>query len=167
MTASSRDQATGIRAEADRMWFDELPHTARRGPQGWQVSWLPGRDDLSAEQAHDALVVAKLSTGYRMRESARRDWPRIKKLAFGLEVDPRNAVKLVRDAETLAREQAIPTPVQQIPHLAVHLPEHPERRDRVVFVDAPVPPTVRTPNRVPGQWLGSGEFLNPDRGMDR
>lgn len=165
MTASNREQAAGIRAESHRMWFDELPHTAQRGERGWHVSWLPGRDDLSLEQARSALLVAKLSTNYRMREFARRDWPRIKELALGLGVDPRDAVKLVRDAETQAREQAISTPVQQVSHLAVHLPAHPELQDRIMRVDAPNPPTVHTPDRVPGQWIASAEFL--DRGVDR
>ncbi|WP_280266697.1 hypothetical protein [Nocardia wallacei] len=165
MTASHRDQRTAIRTRPDRMWLDELPHTASRGERGWQVSWLPGRDDLNEEQARDALVVAKLSNSYRMRESARRDWPRIKELAHGLKVDPRDAVKLVRDAEANAREHANPTPAQQIPHLAAHLPAHPELGDRVILVDAAVPPTVRTPGRAPGQWLASGEYL--DRGVER
>lgn len=167
MTGANHEQATGIRSQAQRMWFDELPHTALQGERGWQVSWLPGRDDLSHEQARDGMVVAKLATSYRMRELARRDWPRIKQLALGLGVDPRDAVKLVRDAETHAQQQAVPTPVQQIPHLAAHLPAHLELTERVILVDAPAPPEMHTPGRVPGQWIASGEFLTPERGVDR
>lgn len=160
-------RAAGVRVEPNRMGFDDLPHTATRGDRGWQVSWLPDRDDLTAEEARDALVVARLSNSHRVRAFARRDWPQIKTLAFGIGVDPREAVKLVRDAEAQTREAAIPTPVQQIPHLTEAAARHPETADRLVSVDAPTPPTVRTPGRVPGQWLGSGAFLEQDRGMDR
>ncbi|WP_280254632.1 hypothetical protein [Nocardia wallacei] len=155
----------GIRFVAGRMWFDELPHTALQGDRGWQVSWLPGRDDLSPEQARDALIVAKLSTSYRMREFARRDWPRIKELALALRVDPRDAVKLVRDAEAHSREQAIPTLAQHVSHLGTARPGEP---DRVILVDPPTAPTVRTPGRSPGQWLAAGERVSLDRGeLDR
>ncbi|MBY8861118.1 hypothetical protein K7711_31900 [Nocardia sp. CA2R105] len=162
---NNRDQATGIRLRPDLMWFDELPHTAELSERGWRVSWLPDREDLSHQQARDALAVAKMSTSYRMREFARRDWPQIKKLALGLNVDPRDAVKLVRDAEAHARDQAIETPRSQLPHLAASTPSRPQMPERVIRVDAPTPPEVRTPGRVPGQWLGSGEFL--DRGVER
>lgn len=167
MSAPYRDHACGIRVVPHRMWFDELPHAAHEGERGWQVSWLPQRDDLSPEQARDALLVAKLSTSSRMREMARRDWPRIRQLAYGIGVNPRDAVKLVRDAEAHALDHTVPTPAQDIPHLAMHLPTHPEMRDRVILVDPPTPPTVHTPGRVPGQWLESGEFLDRDRGLDR
>ncbi|MEV6769930.1 hypothetical protein AB0N05_15015 [Nocardia sp. NPDC051030] len=167
MSVPNRDHTNGIRMEAQRMWFDELPHTAHAGEHGWQVSWLPGRDDLSPEQARNALLVAKLSTSYRVRALARRDWPRIRELAHDIGVDARDAVKLIRDAEAQAREQSVPTPVQQIPHLATHLPAHPELRDRVIHVNLPTSPAVHTPGRVPGQWLASGEFLDRDRGQGR
>lgn len=167
MSPSHRDHVAGIRVAPQRMWFDELPHTACAGERGWQVSWLPDRDDLSPEQARDALLVAKLSTTHRVRDLARRDWPRIRELASGIGVDPYDAVKLVRDAEDQARGHLVPTPVEDLPHLAAHLSARPDLRDRVILVDAPTPPTVHKPGRVPGQWLGTGEFLDPDRGLDR
>lgn len=160
-------RAAGVRVAPDRMSFDDLPHTATLGDQGWQVSWLPDRDNLTAEEARDALVVARLSNTHRVRAYARRDWPQIKTLALGIGVDPREAVKLVRTAEAEAHKTAIPTPAQQIPHLAAAAPRRPETADRLVSVDAPAPPTVRTPGRVPGQWLGSGGFLEQERGLDR
>ncbi|QLY33289.1 hypothetical protein H0264_14555 [Nocardia huaxiensis] len=166
MSGSHRDHHQGIRTTAQSMWFDELPHTAHLGEQGWQVSWLPDRDNLSLEQARDALLMAKLSTSYRIRELARRDWPRIQELARGIGVNPRDAVKLVRDAEAHARNHAVPTVAAQLPHLAIHQDAHPELWDREIRVDAR-PPTVRTPGRVPGQWLKSGEFLDLERGQDR
>ncbi|MFE3229866.1 hypothetical protein [Nocardia sp. NPDC059228] len=159
--------SVGIRATDTRMWFDELPHSAERGARGWRVSWLPGHDDLNVEQAHDALVVAKLSTSYRMPELARRDWPRIQQLARGIGVNPRDAVKLVRDVEAQARDRARPMPAAQVPHLEVHAEAHPELWDRTIWVDASALPTVHTPGRVAGQWLCSGEFLDLERGLDR
>ncbi|MEC3957530.1 hypothetical protein VMT65_31165 [Nocardia sp. CDC153] len=165
--APNHDQRTGIRTEPRRMWLDELPHTATAGRQGWQVSWLPNRNDLSQQQAHDALVVAKLANSYRVAEMARRDWPEIQKLARSIGVPPREAVTLIRDAEARARDRAVPTTAAQVPHLGVHEAAHPELWDREIRVDAPTPPRVHTPGRVPDEWLISGELLDLDRGPNQ
>lgn len=159
--------ALGIQAADGRMSFEALPHTAERGECGWSVSWLPDRRDLSQEQAQDAMLIAKLSTGYRVAALARRDWPRIRQLAVGLKVDPREAVNLVRAAEAEAREKAVPTPASQVLHLGVSTATHANAHSRVIYVDVPNPPTVHTPGRVPGQWLMSGEFLDRDREVQR
>ncbi|SUH71946.1 Uncharacterised protein [Nocardia africana] len=55
----------------------------------------------------------------------------------------------------------IPTPITAIPHFA----EGARRRgdtDRTIAVDAPRPPTVKTPGRTVNQWLASGELLSLD-----
>ncbi|MGW0245516.1 hypothetical protein ACWDYH_02640 [Nocardia goodfellowii] len=157
--------AAGIRRTENRMWFDELPHTADHGEQGWQVSWLPDRDNLTLEQAHDALRIAKLSHSHRVPALARRDWPTIRRLAAGIGVDPRAAVKNIRSIEERDAERAVPHFAVQISHLAIHAPARPELGEKVIRVDRPSPPTVRTSGRVPGQWLMSGDFL--DLGVQR
>lgn len=58
-------------------------------------------------------------------------------------------------------EWAVLTPVIEIPHLA-EAAKRLGHTDRRIWVDRPAPPVVRTPGRVPGQWLGCGELLpNP------
>lgn len=152
----SRPDAQGIRSTESRIWFDELPHAAEKTPQGWQVSWLPDRDDLTAQQAQDALLVAKLSHTWRSRDLAIRDWPKTQRLARGIGVNPREAVALVREFDARARAEATPEPTRG-----------PDGRMRLVMVDAPRPPRVRTPGRAPNQWLASGQILDLDRGLDR
>ncbi|GAB2666438.1 hypothetical protein [Nocardia goodfellowii] len=161
----SYPDTVGIRRTEHRMWFDELPHTAHLHQTGWQVSWMPGRNDLTLDQAHDAMLIAKLSHSHRIPALACGDWPAIRRLARHLGVDPRAAVEHIRDLEQREHQKSIATPAEQIPHLAIHLPDRPALRDRVFHVDAPKPPVVRTPGRVPGQWLLSGEFL--DREVQR
>lgn len=151
-----RRDAHGIRIAESRMWFDELPHSAEKTERGWRVSWLPDRDDLTGEQARDALLVAKLSHTWRTRALAIRDWPKTQRLAHGIGVNPREAVHLVREFEARARAEATPTPMRG-----------PDGQMRMVMVDAPQPPQVRTPGRGPNQWLGSGRSLDMERGLDR
>ncbi|MEU8900694.1 hypothetical protein AB0C65_32855 [Nocardia sp. NPDC048505] len=157
--------AAGIRRTETRVWFDELPHTADRNERGWQVSWLADRDNLTLDQAHNALLIAKLCNTHRVPAMARRDWPAIRRLAHGLGVSARDAVDQIRGIEQREHDQAIATPIEQLPHLAIHVPARPELGEKVIRVDRPAAPTVRTPGRVPGQWLLSGEFL--DQGVQR
>ena len=56
--------------------------------------------------------------------------------------------------------QAIPTPITDLPHLAKAAIRS-GQTDRVIWVDPPKPPKVRTPGRRVGQWLMSGEELKP------
>ncbi|MFE3227641.1 hypothetical protein [Nocardia sp. NPDC059228] len=65
------------------------------------------------------------------------------------------------------------TPITELPHLA-EAAKRSGRTDRQIWVDRPEPQKLQTPNRVPGQWLLSGEFLTdqPERptpweGFDR
>ncbi|MBF6132794.1 DUF2493 domain-containing protein [Nocardia otitidiscaviarum] len=52
------------------------------------------------------------------------------------------------------------TPVTEVAHLA-EAARRLGQTDRRIWVDKPAPPTIRTPGRVPGQWLKCGEKL-PD-----
>ncbi|MBL1079486.1 hypothetical protein JK358_34280 [Nocardia sp. 2] len=61
------------------------------------------------------------------------------------------------DAKT---EGAVLIPITEIPHLAAAA-RRLGHTDRLVRVDAPAPPQIKTPGREPGQWLGCGERL-PD-----
>ncbi|WP_416567350.1 hypothetical protein [Nocardia testacea] len=54
----------------------------------------------------------------------------------------------------------VQTRITDLPHLAAAARRH-GTTDRVLQVDAPEPQQVRTPNRRPGQWLGSGQRLRP------
>ncbi|MFC7429960.1 hypothetical protein [Nocardia tengchongensis] len=70
-------------------------------------------------------------------------------------------------------EEAVLTPITEIAHLA-DAAKRSGRTDRQVWVDRPERQKLQTPNRVPGQWLLSGEFLTdpPERptpweGFDR
>lgn len=55
---------------------------------------------------------------------------------------------------------SIPTPITELPHLA-EAARRLGQTDRVIRVDAPKPPEVKTPGRRVGQWLMSGEELKP------
>lgn len=63
-----------------------------------------------------------------------------------------------RQAASPDRSTAIPTPALRIPHLAEAAKRH-GTEERVIWVDAPAPPQVKTPGRTVGQWLKSGERL--------
>ncbi|MFE2961831.1 DUF2493 domain-containing protein [Nocardia tengchongensis] len=83
--------------------------------------------------------------------------------AVGVPVQPAPA-----DART---DWAVLTPITEVPHLAAAA-RRLGQADRQIWVDRTTPPKVQTPNRVPGQWLLSGEFLTdpPERpweGFDR
>ncbi|NUS43741.1 MAG: DUF2493 domain-containing protein [Mycobacteriaceae bacterium] len=171
--ADASAAARGVRRDAAElrdatcMWFDALPHTATLSARGWEVSWLPGRDGFTAEQARDAMKLAALSNSYRNPGLARSDRRQVVSLAHRLSVDPRDAVKLIHNAEDQARDRMRPMQGDQLPHLAIHLDVRPDLTDRVIRVDPPEAPIVQTPGAVAGRWLGSGEPLDIDWGWDR
>ncbi|MGW5517099.1 hypothetical protein [Nocardia africana] len=59
-------------------------------------------------------------------------------------------------------DRSVLVPQLRIEHLAEAAKRHgtEEREIRVELAD---PPQIKTPNRVPGQWLRSGEFLSDPR----
>ena len=54
--------------------------------------------------------------------------------------------------------ESVLTPITEVQHLA-EAAKRSGRTDRQIWVDRPEPQQLKTPNRVPGQWLLSGEFL--------
>ncbi|MEV6073412.1 hypothetical protein AB0L82_43280 [Nocardia sp. NPDC052001] len=55
-------------------------------------------------------------------------------------------------------EEAVLTPITEITHLAEAATQL-GQTDRQIWVDRTPPPSIKTPGRVPGQWLMSGERL--------
>ena len=72
-----------------------------------------------------------------------------------------------RKNEAPQERPADPERSEMVPMLRIeHLAEAAKRygtEERPIRVELPEPPQVKTPNRVPGQWLGSGKFLSDPR----
>ncbi|WP_157778104.1 hypothetical protein [Nocardia terpenica] len=56
---------------------------------------------------------------------------------------------------------SIPTPITALDHLAAAAHRRGDTQ-RIIAVDAPTPPKVKTPRRTTDQWLASGEPLTLD-----
>ena len=75
------------------MTSDQTPHTARQEPNGWEVSWLPGRT-LDRNTAITAMILADTTADEQVREGHRL-WPHIQGWAAELGLTGPDAVAAI------------------------------------------------------------------------
>jgi len=90
-----------LRITESSITSDGTAHTARISPDGWQVSWLPGRT-LTRNQAVSALMLTQEAS--RGIEQGDRLWPHVTVWAGELGLLPRDAVALASASEIEDKE---------------------------------------------------------------
>ena len=81
-----------------RVTHPRTRHYATLGKNGWSVSWLGGRDDLSLGEVGSAFEFAGHAQGYKLGETPAAVSERLADLAYELAVDVELGIKLVKAA---------------------------------------------------------------------
>jgi hypothetical protein len=98
---------SGIRITGTSMTSPATSHTARAVGEGWEVSWLPGRN-LTRNQAVTAMVIAYTVAGGAIRDSGDQIWPHLDNWAAELGLSGADAITWASEPPTPGKRTAEP-----------------------------------------------------------